>query len=394
MVVIMTSDTTTGPMPTSQGNEAVHPFSVAIPQADIDDLRDRLARTRYAPEAPDDSWEYGTPVSYLRDMVARWQDFDWRAVEARINAHPNFATEIEGQPLHFIHVRSEVEAARPLLLAHTYPGSVLDYLDMIGPLIDPVAHGGRAEDAFHVVIPSMPGFGFSTPLLGGGWTMARVAAIYDALMRRLGYDSYGIHGSDGGAMIARELAVIDPAGFLGAHVLHLFSFPTGAPGEMDGFGEDEYAALGHMQWFQSVGGYNQMNGSRPQTIGAALADSPVAVLAYSELFENFGNGTSLVSPEQVLAQASLYWLTNTYATAARYHYEEQRSGAEPAVSRGRIGVAVFKDDFQTIRAFAERDNANILHWSTFPRGGHFAAMEAPADVVADLRVFFAANPEG
>jgi hypothetical protein len=158
---------------------------------------------------------------------------------------------------------------------------------------------------------------------------------------------------------------------------------------MDDFGEKEYAALAHLQWFQSVGGYNTMNATRPQTVAAGLADSPVAVLAYSELFESFGNGTSLVTPEQVLAQASLYWLTNTYATAVRYHYEEQHSGAEPVVSRGRIGVAVFKDDFQTIRAFAERDNANIVHWSEFPRGGHFAALEVPEDLVADLRAFFA-----
>ena len=391
MAVRATTSPSTTTTPMGPGNEAVRPFRVAIPQADVDDLRDRLAHTRYAPQAPEDSWKYGTPVSYLRDMVARWQDFDWREVEARINAYPNFTTEIEGQPVHFIHVRSELDDARPLLLAHTYPGSVLDYLDMIGPLVDPVTYGGRAEDAFHVVVPSMPGFGFSTPLTGAAWTMARVATTYDALMQRLGYDSYGIHGSDGGAMVARELAVLNPAGFLGAHVLHLFSFPTGAPGEMDEFGAAEYAALGHMQWFQSVGGYNQMNGSRPQTIGAALADSPVAVLAYSELFENFGNGTSLVRPEQILAQVSLYWLTNTYATAARYHYEEQRSGAEPVVSTGRIGVAVFKDDFQTIRAFAERDNANIVHWSTFPRGGHFAAMEVPSDVVTDLRAFFASS---
>jgi pimeloyl-ACP methyl ester carboxylesterase len=394
MTVRTTIDPETSTTTTTPGNEAVRPFHVAIPQADIDDLRDRLARTRYAPEAPEDSWKYGTPVSYLRDMVARWQDFDWRQVETQINAYPNFVTEIEGQPVHFIHVRSEVDSARPLLLAHTYPGSVLDYLNMIGPLVDPVTHGGRAEDAFHVIVPSMPGFGFSTPLVGDAWTMARVAATYDVLMRRLGYDSYGIHGSDGGAMIAREFAVIDPAGFLGAHVLHLFSFPTGAPGEMDGFGEVEYAALGHMQWFQSVGGYNQMNGSRPQTIGAALADSPVGVLAYSELFESFGNGTSLVAPEQILAQVSLYWLTNTYATAARYHYEEQQSGAEPVVSTGRIGVAVFKDDFQTIRAFAERDNARIVRWSNFPRGGHFAAMEVPEDLVTDLRAFFAVDPVG
>lgn len=369
-----------------------HPFRVEFPQADLDDLRERLERARFAPAAPGDAWEYGTPVSYLRDMVDRWKTFDWRAVEGRINALPNFTTDIDGQTVHFIHARSEVEGATPLLLAHSYPGSVLDFLDMIAPLVDPVAHGGRPEDAFHVVIPSMPGFGFSTPVSEGAWTMARVARTYDTLMRALGYDSYGIHGSDGGAMVSRELAILDPEGFLGAHVLQLFSFPSGEPGEMDGFGEKEYAALGHLQWFVSVGGYNQMNGTRPQTIGAALADSPVGVLAYHELFESFGNGTSLVDADQVLAQASLYWLTNTYASAARYHYEEGHAGAEPVVSQGRIGVAVFKDDFQTIRAFAERDNANIVHWSEFDRGGHYAALEVPLDVVADLRTFFAQGP--
>jgi len=367
----------------------IRPFRVELPQADIDDLRERLERTRYAPEAPGDSWDYGTPTSYLRDMVERWKVFDWRAVEARVNAHPNYLTEIDGQTVHFIHVRSEVPGARPVLLAHTYPGSVLDYLDMIEPLTDPVAHGGRAEDALHVVIPSMPGFGFSTPMTHGAWTMVRVARAYDALMRGLGYDSYGVHGSDSGALVARELAVLDPKGFLGAHVLHLFSFPSGAPEEMDDFGDKEYAALAHLQWFQSVGGYNTMNATRPQTVAAGLADSPVAVLAYSELFESFGNGTSLVRAEQVLAQATLYWLTNTYATAARYHYEEQHSDAEPVISRGRIGVAVFKDDFQTIRALAERDNANIAHWSEIPCGGHYAALEVPEDLVADLRTFFA-----
>lgn len=366
----------------------IRPFVVHVPDADLDDLRERLARTRFAPAAPGDSWEYGTPQSYLRDMVARWTTFDWRAVEDRLNAYPGFVTEVDGQPLHFLHVRSAHADATPLLLAHTYPGSVLDFLDMIDALVDPVAHGGSARDAFHLVIPSMPGFGFSTPLVGAGWTMARVARTYDTLMRGLGYDSYGVHGSDGGAMVGRELAVLDPEGFLGAHVLQLFSFPTGAPGEMDGFGPKEFAALGHMQWFQSVGAYNTMNASRPQTVAAGLADSPVATLAYHELFESFGNGTSLVTADQVLAQASLYWLTNTYATAARYHYAEQRSGAEPVVSTGRIGVAVFKDDFQTIRSLAERDNARIEHWSEHPRGGHYAALEVPQDVVADLRVFF------
>lgn len=359
----------------------IRPFRVEIPQAAIDDLQARLVATRYPVAAPGDGWSHGTPVSYLRDMVARWRDFDWRAVEARANAFPQFVVDIDGQPIHVVHVRSAHPGARALLLLHTYPGSFLEFLDLIGPLVDPVAHGGRAQDAFHVVVPSMPGFGFSTPVQpapgGGDWTMAAVAVAYDTLMRRLGYDSYGAHGSDAGAMVARELAVLNPAGFRGAHVLQLFSFPSGAEGEMDAFGPEEFAALEFLGWFQSVGGYNTMNGTRPQTVAAALSDSPVGQLAYHELFESFGNGTSLVTPEQVLSQVSLYWLTNTSATAVRYHFAESHAGAAPRVSHGRTGVAVFKDDFRTIRPLAERDNTAIVHWSEFDRGGHYAALEGP-----------------
>jgi epoxide hydrolase len=367
---------------------AIRPFTIAIPQEALDDLQRRLSNTRYPAAAPNDSWDYGTPVAYLKQMVTAWQQFDWRKQEARMNAFPNFVTEIDGQTVHYVHVRSAESGATPLLLAHTYPGSFSEFLDMIGPLTDPVSHGGRPEDAFDLVIPSMPGFGFSTPLIGEGWTMARVAQTYDTLMRRLGYESYGAHGSDGGAMISRELAVLDPAGFLGAHVLQLFSFPSGDSSEFERFGPKEYAALEFLGWFQSVGGYNQMNGTRPQTIAAALSDSPIGQLAYNELFENFGNGTSMVTAEQVLTQVSLYWLTNTAATAVRYHYSEAHSGAKPAVSQGRIGVAVLADDFQTIRPLAERDNANIVHWSEFDTGGHYAALEVPELVVADLRTFF------
>jgi pimeloyl-ACP methyl ester carboxylesterase len=371
----------------------IRPFTAAVAQADIDDLQRRLETTRFAPPAPGDSWDYGTPSSYLRDMVERWKQFDWREVEARINAHPNYLTEIDGQTIHFVHVRSTVPGAKALLLSHTYPGSFLEFLPLVAPLTDPEAYGGRPEDAFDVVIPSMPGFGFSTPVADTGWTMARVARAWDTLMRGLGYSSYGVHGSDGGALVGRELAILDPDGFLGAHVLQLFSFPSGDPAEFERFGPKEYAALEHMQWFQSVGGYNAMNGSRPQTVAAGLSDSPVGQLAYSELFESFGNGTSLVKPEQVLEQVSLYWLTNTAAGSVRYHYEEahaqaQTTGGESIVSTGRLGVAVFKDDFQTIRSLAERDNANIQHWSEFDEGGHFAVLENPDAIVADLRAFF------
>ncbi|MBL7260139.1 epoxide hydrolase [Actinoplanes sp. LDG1-01] len=360
----------------------IRPVDVVIPESALEDLRTRLANTRYPSPAPGDEWAYGTPVSYLTDMVTRWQRFDWRAEEARINAVPNFTTEVDGQTIHFVHVRSARDDATPLLLLHTYPGSFTEFLDLV-PLL--------TED-FHLVIPSMPGFAFSVPLVDGGWTMDRVARAYDTLMRRLGYDSYGAHGSDGGAMVGRELAVLDPGGFRGAHVLQLFSFPSGDPAEFEAFGPKEYAALEFAGWFQSVGGYNSMNGTRPQTIAATLSDSPVGQLAYNELFENFGNGTSLVTPEQVLAQVSLYWLTNTSAGAVRYHYAEQHPPRETVVSHGRLGVAVFKNDFQTIRPLAERDNKGIAHWTEFDRGGHYAALEVPGLLAGDLRAFFGLQP--
>ncbi len=365
----------------------VRPFTVAIPEADLADLQRRLEQTRYPAAAPGDDWSHGTPVSYLRETVGYWQDgFDWRAQEERMNAHPHFLTEIDGQTLHFVHVRSAVDGATPLLLAHTYPGSFAEFLDMIGPLVDPESYGGSAADAFHVVIPSMPGFGFSTPVVEGGWTARSVAGVYDRLMRGLGYASYGVHGSDMGANVARELAILDPEGFLGAHVLQLFSFPSGDPAEFESLEPADYAALEHLQWFQSVGGYHQMNASRPQTIAAALADSPVGQLAYSELFESFGNGTSRVTRDQLLTEVSLYWLTGTIATAVRYYHEER--DLEPQVNHGRIGVAVFEHDFQSVRTFAERDNTRIVHWTRHEGGGHFAALEAPQPVAEDIRVFF------
>ncbi len=209
------------------------PFSVSVSSAEVADLQDRLARTRLPQPSPVDDWDVGTPNSYLREAVDAWRAFDWAAAESKINAVPHFTTEIDGQNIHFIHVRSSHEGATPLLLAHTYPGSSIDYLEMIDQLVDPAAHGGRAEDAFDVVIPDAPGYGYSQPLASAGWTTARVAAAYDQLMRGLGYDSYGIHGSDNGAMVARELGLLNPEGFLGLHVLQLFSFPSGDPSEFE-----------------------------------------------------------------------------------------------------------------------------------------------------------------
>lgn len=372
---------------TSTQTLPVRPFEIAIPQAALDDLQRRLENTRFPVPAPGDDWSHGTPVGYLREMVEHWRtSFDWRAQEERMNAFPQFLTEIDGQTVHFVHVRSAVEDTTPIVLTHTYPGSFADFLDVIGPLTDPVAHGGRPEDAFHVVIPSIPGFGFSTPLADGDWTAARVARTWDALMRGLGYDSYAAHGSDMGANVSRELAILDPEGFLGANVLQLFSFPSGDPAEFERMTPADHAALEFAGWFQTVNGYAQMNASRPQTIAAALSDSPVGQLAYNELFENFGNGTSLVGRDQVLMQVTLYWLTNTSATAVRYYHAERN--AEPVVNHGPIGVTVFADDFKSMRPFAERDNTNIVSWTERPRGGHFAAMEVPQDLVEEIRACY------
>lgn len=366
----------------------IQPFTVSVSDADLADLQDRLARTRLPQPAPSDDWRTGTPNSYLREAVAAWQSFDWRAAEARLNAVPHFTTRIDGQLVHFIHVRSAHPGATPLLLAHTYPGSSVDYLDLIYRLVDPVAHGGRPEDAFDVVIPDAPGYGFSQPVTESGWTVGRVARAYDALMRGLGYDGYGVHGSDNGAMVARELGLLNPDGFLGLHVLQLFSFPSGDPAEFEKLEPADYAGLEHMQWFQSVGGYNTMNASRPQTVAVGLSDSPVGLLAYSELFESFGNGTSLVPLEKVLLEVSVNWFANAAAGMSRSYFDNAQEQAEPQVNHAPTGVAVFKDDFQTIRVFAERDNANIVHWSRFEEGGHFAALERPEILAEDIRAFF------
>lgn len=374
---------------------AFRPFTVSVSDAEVADLQERLSRTRLPQPSPTDDWDAGTPDSYLREAITAWRDFDWSAAEQRINAVPHFTTEIDGQTLHFIHVRSPHAGATPLLLAHTYPGSAVDYLDLIDELVDPVAHGGHAEDAFDVVIPDAPGYGFSQPLASSGWTTARVAAAYDRLMRGLGYESYGIHGSDNGAMVARELGLRNPDGFLGLHVLQLFSFPSGDPAEFEKLEPQDYAALEHMQWFQSVGGYNAMNASRPQTVSVGLSDSPIGLLAYSELFNSFGNGTSLVPLQTILLEVSVIWFANAASGMSRSYLENARAdagaeGAQPQINAAPTGVAVFADDFQTIRVFAERDNSNIVHWSRFDEGGHYAALERPAVLAADIRSFFAA----
>ncbi len=371
-------------MDTTTQDLTFRPFTIAVEEAALTDLHERLARTRFAATLPDDGWDEGTPTDYLRDMVDRWLRFDWRAVEDRLNRFPQLLTEIDGQTIHLVHVTSPRDDATPLLLAHTYPGSFAEFADVIDLLTDPA---DPSAPAFHVVIPSLPGVGFSTPLSDGGWTVARVASAWDVLMRALGYDSYGVHGSDMGANVAREIAFRQHEGFRGAHVLQLFSFPSGDPAEFERMTPEDYAALDFAGWFSTVNGYATMNASRPTTIAAALSDSPVGQLAYNELFENFGKNPGGLSPEQVLTQVSLYWLTNSAAGAVRYYRADRDT--ESSVNHGPIGVTVFADDFRSMRPFAERDNTNIVSWTERPSGGHFAAMQAPDVLVDEIRAFFA-----
>ena len=361
------------PQTQAQSDLTFRPFTVAVPQADLDDLRERLGRTRFAEEptstAGSDDWSVGAPVSYLRAMVDHWRGgFDWRAQEERMNALPQFLTEIDGQTVHVVHVRSANEDATPLLLLHTYPGSFVDFLDVVPHL----------TDDFHLVIPTIPGVGFSQPLVDGAWSAPRIARAWDRLMRGLGYESYGAHGSDHGALVARELAILAPEGFLGAHVLQLFSFPSGDPAEFEKMTPADYAALEFAGWFQTVNGFALMNASRPATIAAALSDSPVGQLAYNELFENFGNGTATLTPDQVLTQVSLYWFTNSSAGAARVYHADR--DLEPRVNHGRIGVAVFADDFRSMRPFAERDNTDIVSWTEHERGGQQRIATLPCEL--------------
>ena len=369
---------------------AIRPFTVEIPQADLDDLQYRLAHTRYPLEAPGDDWAYGAPVSFVRELVDYWQtDFDWRAQEERINQFPQFTTEIDDQTIHFIHVVSPEPDALPLILTHGWPSSFADYLDMIGPLTDPVAYGGKAEDAFTVVIPSIPGFGFSGQTHERGWTMARIARTWVTLMKRLGYERYGAHGTDGGAQVGRELGLLNPDGLVGTHVLQLFSFPSGDPAEFENLSEKDQTGVAFLGKFQERAGFSAAMASRPQSLSFGLSDSPAAQLAWSELLVAFGDG-SLLSKDQILTTVSIYWFTNTSASAARSYYEEAHSGAAFEVNHAPTGVAVFADDFRTIRPWAERDNSNIVHWSEFDAGGHWAAAEVPDVLTGDLREFFGA----
>ncbi|MEU2282406.1 epoxide hydrolase family protein [Streptomyces sp. NPDC013178] len=379
----------------------MHPFRIDIPQEQLDDLRRRLEAARWPDELPGVGWSRGVPLGYLKELAEYWRtSFDWRAAEARLNAHPQFVTEIDGAPVHFLHITSPEPDATPLLLTHGWPGSVAEFLDVIGPLSDPRAHGGDPSQAFHLVIPSIPGYGFSRPLPQTGWDTGRIARAWAELMARLGYDRYLAQGGDAGAVISLELGRIDPAHVIGVHVNMLMTFPSGDPAELAGLGEADQARLGKLARFDAeLSGYMKVQQTRPQTLAYALTDSPVGQLAW--IAEKFLDWTSAeqrpeeaVDRDLLLTIVSIYWLTATAGSSAQFYFEGAEgvraaaAGAVPPPLTVPVGVAVFPDDiFVPVRSFAERDIPTLTHWTEFERGGHFAALEQPAALTGDIRAF-------
>jgi pimeloyl-ACP methyl ester carboxylesterase len=366
---------------------SVQPFRIDVPQADLDDLGDRLARTRWPDELEGAEWAYGVPLGHMRDLVDHWlTTYDWRAHEARINAHPQFTTTIDGQRIHLVHVRSPEPDALPLIATHGWPMSVVEYLGLIAPLTDPRSHGGDPADAFHLVLPSVPGVGFGGPTLSPGWTTQRIARTWATLMDRLGYDRYGAHGNDGGSMVSPELGRIEPERTVGVHVTQLFSFPSGDPSEFADLSEEDQAALAFLEQFAGGGGlaYNAYQSAQPQTLAYALQDSPTGWLAWvSQLFRTW------TDRDYVITNAAIYWLTGTIGSSIRRYYEDAHDQEQPSgPTTVPTGVAIFAEDFQTVRRLAERDHANIVHWSRFDRGSHFAPYDAADLLLPDIRAFF------
>jgi pimeloyl-ACP methyl ester carboxylesterase len=375
---------------------AVTPFKVSVPQSAIDDLKRRLASTRWPERETVADWSQGVPLQKAQALVAYWRDkYDWRRFETRINAFPQYRTQIDGLGIHFIHVRSPQKSALPIILTHGWPGSVVEFMEVIGPLSDPTRYGGRAEDAFHVVVPSLPGFAFSDKPVETGWDVNRIARAWATLMPRLGYERWVAQGGDWGAGVTHALARQRPAGLIAAHVNWQFVFPEKlpehpTPAEQKAI--DRAALFGNDQ-----SGYFREQGTRPQTIGYSLTDSAAgqAMWIYEKFYswtDNHGNPEDELSVDAMLDDISLYWFTDTAASSARIYWENTRSG-KAGLSGGRIelpmAASVFPHEiFCPPKAWAEALWPNLFYWNELDKGGHFAAFEQPKLFTEELRKAF------
>ncbi len=394
-----------GPPPRASGpspEEELVPFRVAVSHAAVEDLKRRLAQTRWPSGLPGEEWRRGVPSDYLRGLADYWRsDYDWRRFEAELNLYPQFTTTLDGQKVHFLYVRSPEADATPLMLIHGWPGSVVEFMDVIGLLSDPRAHGGDAADAFHLVIPSIPGHGFSQPLAATGWTHHRIARAFTLLMRRLGYQRYGVQGGDVGAFLAPEMGRIDPEHLLGVHVNAMVQIPSILQillGLLTFSKGDRRRLARFKNYRDDMMGYAQIQGTRPKTLAYGLTDSPVGQLAW--IIEKFKEWTDpaaalpedAVDRDRLLDNVSLNWFAAAAGPSANLYYEvahDPTSNKRKPKNIVPTGVAVSATQDVTIRRWADREN-NIVHWTEFDHGGHFAALEAPDFLVADVRAFFRA----
>jgi len=374
----------------------VTPFTVHVPRAALDDLKRRLASTRWPERETVGDWSQGVPLHKAQALIAYWGDkYDWRRFEARLNAFPQYRTQIDGLGIHFIHVRSPHRNALPIILTHGWPGSVVEFMEIIGPLSDPTRYGGRAEGAFHVVVPSLPGFAFSDKPMETGWDVNRIARAWATMMQRLGYDRWVAQGGDWGAGVTHALAHQRPQGLIAAHVNWQFVFPEKLP---DNPTPAERRAIDRAAWFANdQSGYFREHATRPQTIGYPLADSAAgqALWIYEKFqvwTDNHGNPEDALAVDAMLDDISLYWFTDTAASSARIYWENTRAGFG-GLSSGRIelpmAASVFPHEiFCPPKAWAEAQWPNLFYWNELDKGGHFAAFEQPKLFTEELRKAF------
>jgi len=376
--------------PTSPASALVRPFTVSIPDSEIDDLKQRLARTRWPDSETVDDWTQGVRAGNARALADYWEhSYDWRRLEAELNRLPQFLTEIDGLDIHFIHVRSQHPDAMPLILTHGWPGSIVDFLKLIGPLTDPVSFGGDAADAFDVVIPSLPGFGFSGKPTQTGWTVSRIASAWAELMKRLGYTKWAAQGGDWGAVVTTALGAMQPEGLLGIHLNTQYAFPRQIPESVSP--EERHAVETLALYTGELGGSNHLQGTKPQTVGFALADSPAGQAAwiyekFQSKTDNHGLAEDALGIDDMLDAISLYWFTNSAASSARIYWENKSlTFAGPKLTLP-VAVTVFPRDIPRLpRTWIEDAYSNLIHYSEADKGGHFAALEQPEILVNEIR---------
>jgi len=374
-------------------SDTITPFRIDIPDADLEDLAERLARTRWPdPETPND-WSQGIPLAYTQEITAYWQkQYDWRRAESLLNGFPQFRTEIDGLGIHFLHVRSPNASAMPLLVTHGWPGSVMEFHKVISPLTDPASHGGDPADAFHVICPSLPGYGFSDKPTEPGWGVEKIAEVWDVLMRRLGYDRYLAQGGDWGALVTTMIGVQNKGACQAIHLNMPIAPPD--PDTMNDLTPAEQSALAGMKHYQDWdSGYSKQQSTRPQTLGYGLADSPVGQAAwiiekYGAWMDCDGHPENILSKDELLDNVMIYWLNNAGASSGRLYWESFGNLNTSEVTLP-AGLTVFpKEIFRTSRRWADKRFKNIIHWSEQVKGGHFAAFEQPEVFVAEVRASF------